>query len=1361
MNKRKCQKEIKTTAKRITEKYKPMKIVLASLAFLMIIPAVTFAEDALLEPQISGKVEGTGSYFEIIDSEYLNISLKSTEEITIDIESIPRMISMDISSSTDFASTNLTISGLEPNTTYYKFQDSYKNKAVFVSNRNGEHNWTQDLTQSHHIWIQPEADAGIQSKDIQTLSESDNVVFLPEECSDYGIWNEGTSTCTLTQDLIESIEITESNITLDCAGYNMTGSDTGYGVYVNRKTNVAVKNCTVNNFHSGAFFYYGSNSTLNNNNVSNNKSHGIRLTHSDNNILVDNIVNSNNDFGICLYYSSYNTITDNDISLNQHGIYIFLSHYNTVTENTLRENTEYGLRMLCHWYWPAGMVMCSKDNEIFHNNFIDNHNSPEMFVCDTDFLDNDYPSGGNYWSDYTGVDEKSGPEQDQPGSDGIGDTPYLSYNFWGGYHYGYYCLHPCRDRYPFIQESGWEAPQSPTYNIAVILAEPSDPDKFFDFSHNKEYFESITEQVEDYYCENSFGKWDPITKTCNGGLFNLNFDVYDNNELNYKLEQTQKHYGKNFSQVQEISFGLDGQGREIKVKDEDRTEQFIWDAINKADEDIDYNDYQSVIVIYWGDSEQKLLSLQKYPLSSQWWTPSFSPAPINSPTEFINNWIAVAENGTKYVWSHELGHALGNILTGYPLCDLYSTANPCYDGGYGGSVPNYFDIMGGATNIWSVTQNITSYFSSFSKIKLGWLQENVVEYGSHTIESLETMKFGDEVARYNLANDSYYLLEARTNNSAYSKWDTDLPDNPLVIYKISPKEITVNNETTTINFVNIAKSVGIISLGPLVPPIPDPLNSPFKDPINNVFVEINNRIAEPDSFKINAQISECTLSNYVGTVLRPKLSLLEKIWEFASDPFKVNEISSEFDKEEQKEILYFHLHPMGPGERFYLHVFGYKIEQIYEYASVRYLSMITSGLQQILALLIISLFFLRFWIIKKQKAKKTILRIIIFLAIIFILTFFVSFASAHSNNLTTPLNVSYKSISADVDLHAYDELGRHTGMNYETGEYENQIPEAIASGDLVYDDEWIFVPEETKVHFVVSSKDIQEMIETYPELQELTDGIETYEVQAIYYDEASQQYKSNISTEQIEPGQELEQPITGTTDIAVLPAIPWQTPKLLKEQSISLLEESKTNNKAINREIDSIIRHIDKSLDNALWIDDFRLDSNQGRKVLFEQSFAVSRLYHKARIFNTKTSILERIIEIKQKFGLDTEKEETEIEAINTVLPVFNQVVDNLIKADRIIAETAINDAKNTPIGNPMFQNTVDRFIEKAERELSRAEKEISKARPDKAVMRLSQSWSYAQLAVKFAAPSFFKSHTTGLRTRFLGALNSFFHLSW
>jgi parallel beta-helix repeat protein len=312
------------------------------------VPALAYNEPAELglEPLMTGKIQGTDTHFEIKDSEYLNISLQSSKEITIDLESVPRMISMDVSSSTDFTSTDLFINGLEPNTTYYKYEDSYKNKIVFISNKNGSYSFAQDLTQPHHIWIQPEKNAEIQSKGIQSLSGGDGVVFLPEECGTYGIWDEQTSTCSLTQDLIENIEITENNITFNSS------------------------------------------------------------------IIANNV--SEIFFGIDLYGSDNNRIFDNTILNNQFGIFIHTSD----------------------------------DNRIYHNNILNNHIQARSLYDTGNSFDNDYPSGGNYWSDYTGIDEKSGPNQDEPGSDNIGDT---GYSFYHG-------IERRTDRYPFIEQSGWEGP---------------------------------------------------------------------------------------------------------------------------------------------------------------------------------------------------------------------------------------------------------------------------------------------------------------------------------------------------------------------------------------------------------------------------------------------------------------------------------------------------------------------------------------------------------------------------------------------------------------------------------------------------------------------------------------------------------------------------------------------------------------------------------------------------------------------------------------------------------------------------------------------------------------------------------------
>jgi hypothetical protein len=65
----------------------------------------------------------------------------------------------------------------------------------------------------------------------------------------------------------------------------------------------------------------------------------------------------------------------------------------------------------------------------------------------------------------------------------------------------------------------------------------------------------------------------------------------------------------------------------------------------------------------------------------------------------------------------------------------------------------------------------------------------------------------------------------------------------------------------------------------------------------------------------------------------------------------------------------------------------------------------------------------------------------------------------------------------DLDLHAYTLDGRHVGVNYETGEYEMQIPGAIASGEFYNSSEWISVPDNIEVYFFVSSHDVRAFIE--------------------------------------------------------------------------------------------------------------------------------------------------------------------------------------------------------------------------------------------------------------------------------------------
>ncbi|MBS7637009.1 right-handed parallel beta-helix repeat-containing protein [Candidatus Bathyarchaeota archaeon] len=166
---------------------------------------------------------------------------------------------------------------------------------------------------------------------------------------------------------------------------------------------------------------YSSYNVISHNNISFNDCGIILDWHNTNNNITENIISNNDGTGIELYYSQSNLILGNNLVGNSYGVWLHSSKNNKILENNIVDN-EFGITFEGD----------SSSNIIYHNNFI--YNSEQVF----DFhwtspwvspsinkWNNTYPSGGNYWSDYAGDDYYSGPSQDQPGSDGIGDTPYI------------------------------------------------------------------------------------------------------------------------------------------------------------------------------------------------------------------------------------------------------------------------------------------------------------------------------------------------------------------------------------------------------------------------------------------------------------------------------------------------------------------------------------------------------------------------------------------------------------------------------------------------------------------------------------------------------------------------------------------------------------------------------------------------------------------------------------------------------------------------------------------------------------------------------------------------------------------------
>ncbi|MFQ6064890.1 MAG: NosD domain-containing protein [Candidatus Bathyarchaeia archaeon] len=148
---------------------------------------------------------------------------------------------------------------------------------------------------------------------------------------------------------------------------------------------------------------------------------GILMDFSNRSTISNNIL-LNNYFGILLSGSSENSISDNTISSSYIGIFLEYTHLNESTGNIIIRNTisnnEYGI----------GIEECS-GNTIYHNNFINNTIQAGVSVPHLNTWDNGYPSGGNYWSDYSIIypivrDEYQGENQNIPGGDGIWDHPY-------------------------------------------------------------------------------------------------------------------------------------------------------------------------------------------------------------------------------------------------------------------------------------------------------------------------------------------------------------------------------------------------------------------------------------------------------------------------------------------------------------------------------------------------------------------------------------------------------------------------------------------------------------------------------------------------------------------------------------------------------------------------------------------------------------------------------------------------------------------------------------------------------------------------------------------------------------------------
>lgn len=250
-----------------------------------------------------------------------------------------------------------------------------------------------------------------------------------------------------------SIIVERDSVVVDGAGFTLqgTGADNSKGIYVEYRSNITIRNLQITDFDYGIRFLEASNNTITGNHITitnfkedpwikfgillghssknsiignniTNYEWGIGVTHSDNNTISKNKI-TNNFRGLDFTASENNTVTGNYIANNTDGIALE-NMYNSIVENTITNNSDIGIFLNGAGYnniignnitnnrLGISVSICY-NNVIYHNNLVNNTNHVE-----TDDSDGVWDNGeeGNYWDNYTGIDNDG---------DGIRDTPYI------------------------------------------------------------------------------------------------------------------------------------------------------------------------------------------------------------------------------------------------------------------------------------------------------------------------------------------------------------------------------------------------------------------------------------------------------------------------------------------------------------------------------------------------------------------------------------------------------------------------------------------------------------------------------------------------------------------------------------------------------------------------------------------------------------------------------------------------------------------------------------------------------------------------------------------------------------------------